>query len=233
MVTSGAIGRELIKELRQRTDFYETLLKAQSDVGEGLLIVEDGRIRYVNDAFCLISGYSAEELAALPSFLELAVSDQRRLLEDRMRRRVRGEAVEDRYEAAIRHRSGRRVDVEVAVRLVRKEKRFPQLVVIVRDISERKRLEERLKSSLAVLVAVHEAGRALNSTLEQKEIGARLLRIMLRICDLRAASMSLHDEVRRSDVLAAFGPEGLWRIASATAEAQVARRRALESKSTN
>jgi DNA-binding NarL/FixJ family response regulator/signal transduction histidine kinase len=53
---------------------------------------------------------------------------------------------------------------------------------------------------------------------------------MLRICDLRAASMSLHDEVGRSDVLAAVGPEGLWRIASATAEAQVARLRALESK---
>jgi len=53
---------------------------------------------------------------------------------------------------------------------------------------------------------------------------------MLRVCDLRAAKMSLQGDESQSEVLAAVGSEGLWRMASATAEAQVARLRALESK---
>jgi PAS domain S-box-containing protein len=222
--------RELAEEICQRKDFYETLLKAQSDVGEGLLVVKDGQIRYANEAFCLISGYSASELTAFPIFGELAVPDQRCLLEDRMRRGLHGEAVENRYEAAVLHRSGRRVDVEVAVRPVREDNRFPQIVAIVRDITERKRLEEKLKSSLGALVTVHEAGRSLSSTLEQEEIGLRLLRIMLRVCDLNAAVMKLQDEDGQWDVLAAAGPESLWRTASATAEVQLVRLKALESK---
>ena len=220
MMRSSVSERELAEDICQRKDFYETLLKAQSDVGEGLLVVKDGRIRYANEAFCLISGYSASELTALPIFGELAVPDQRCLLEDRMRRGLHGETVENHYEAAILHRSGRRVDVDVAVGPVSEDNPFPHLVAIVRDITERKRLEEKLKSSLEALVAVHEAGRALSSTLEQKEIGSRLLRIMLRICDLNAAVINLQDEDRRWDVLAAAGPESLWRAANATAEAQ-------------
>jgi PAS domain S-box-containing protein len=222
--------RELAEEICQRKDFYESLLKAQSDVGEGLLVVKDGRIRYANEAFCLISGYSASELTALPIFGELAVPDQRCLLEDRMRRGLHGETVENRYEAAILHRSGRRVAVDVAVRPVSEDNRFTHLVAIVHDITERKRLEEKLKSSLAALVTVHEAGRSLSSTLVQKEIGSRLLRIMLRVCDLNAAVINLQDEGMRWDVLAAAGPESLWRTANATAEAQLARLKALESK---
>jgi PAS domain S-box-containing protein len=70
VVMRGATRRELAEEIRQRKDFYETLLKAQSDVGEGLLVVEAGRIRYANEAFCLISGYSTEELTTLPSVLD-------------------------------------------------------------------------------------------------------------------------------------------------------------------
>src|SRR5215211_7702926 len=207
--------------------FYEALLKAQSDVGEGVLVVDDGRILYANDAFCRISGYSQADLAALPTFVELIAPDQRCLIEDRMC--LHREAVEDCCETVILHKSGHRVDLEVAVGLLERSNRLPQLVVIARNITKRKQLEERLKSSLSELVAVHEADHTLYSTLEQKEIGARLLRIMLRVCNLSAAVMDLRDEGGRSNLLAA-GPENLWRAASATAEARVARLRAMEGK---
>lgn len=215
---------------RRQRDLYETLLEAQSDVGEGFLVVENERIRYANEAFCLISGYSAAELTVLPTFLELVVPDQRSLMEDRMRRQLRGEAVEACYEVAILHRSGRRVELDVAVRPLPRENQPSRLVAVVRDTTERRRLEERLQSSLSALVAVHEAGRVLSSTLEQKEIGARLLSIMRRICDLSAAVIDLRDGDRRWVVLAAVGPESLWKGASATVEVRVARLRALESK---
>jgi len=211
-------------------DFCKVLLVAQSDMGEGLLVVKEGRIRYANEAFCRISGRSVPELVTLPTFLKLAAPDQRRLIEHWIRRRLLDEAVEDRFETAIIHGSGRRVDVEVAVRPLRKKNRLPQLVAIVRDITERKRINERLRNTLGVLVSVYEAGRVLSSTLEQKEIGVRLLRILPRVCDLSAAVIDLRDEDGRLYVLNALGPQSLCRAASATVEARAARRRALESK---
>src|SRR5215207_8296219 len=122
------------EEICRQKDFYETLLKTQSDLGEGLLIVEDGHLVYCNEAFCKISGYSMAELATIPTVLDLVVPEVRSALEDRMGRRLCGEAVQEHYEAALRHASGRRVELEIAVRLLRREGRLSQLVVLVRDI---------------------------------------------------------------------------------------------------
>ncbi len=37
-------ARKRAEEISREKNFYETLLKAQSDLGEGLLVVEDGRL---------------------------------------------------------------------------------------------------------------------------------------------------------------------------------------------
>ena len=100
--------------------------------------------------------------------------------------------------------------------------------IVLRDVAERKRLEERLTSSLNMLVAVHEASRVMSSTLELEEIGARLLELMRRVSNLSAAVISLRDERGRLCTLHAFGLESLWRAASTTPEVQDARRGALE-----
>lgn len=100
--------------------------------------------------------------------------------------------------------------------------------IIFRDITERKRLEERLKSSLSTLITVHEAGRVMSTTLELEEVGARLLELMRRVFNLSAAAISLRDERGRLCTLHAFGLEGLWWMSSFTPEVQDARRGALE-----
>ena len=220
--------RNWAEEVHRQRDFCEALLEAQSDVGEGLLVIEGERIRYANQAFCLMSGYSAAELGALPSYSGLIAEDQRPALDERVCRALRGEAVEARCETAIRHRSGRRVELEVGTRLLRKERQLPHLVAVVREITARKRTEERLQSNLGMLVALHEAGRVLNSSLDPGEIGERLLEVMHRISDVDAAILHIKDERERLLVVHACGPEGLLRITSATPEAQAARLGSLE-----
>lgn len=126
--------------LKDQTDFYEALLHAQSDLGEGLIIMEGDRIIYANDASFQITGYTADELAALPSFLLLVVPDQRTLLAERLRKRLAGKDVEEHYETAVIHKSGKHVELEIAI------KKFyvggtMRLVVIARDISERKKID--------------------------------------------------------------------------------------------
>ncbi len=65
------------ERLRRQKDLYEALLHAQSEVGEGLLILQDGHIVYTNEAFSGISGYGPEELMSLPSVLDLVVPEER------------------------------------------------------------------------------------------------------------------------------------------------------------
>ena len=228
---AATIARDVTKrreaeELRRQKDFYETLLKIQSDIGEGLLIVNGERIVYTNEAFCRISGYSAAELAALPSYLELIVPEDRAQVEERLRPRS-GEALEEHYETAILDRGGQRVDLEIAVKAFAAAD-DTQLVALTSDITERKRAEESLKRSLNALLTLHEAGRTFNSTLRSDEIGQMLLEMAQRVSDLEAAVIYLRDERRHLRFRNVIGSEDLYRKAQNTTEAQAARQAALQ-----
>ena len=145
---------ERTTELRRQTDLYESLLRAQSDLGEGVVISENERLIYVNDALCKIYGYSAAELLALPSFLDLVAPEEQALLADHLRRRVSGESLADQGEATILHKNGYRINIEYAVKQMQTGDRA-QLFAIVRDITERKRAEENLlRLSSAVRTSV-------------------------------------------------------------------------------
>ncbi|HLL57086.1 MAG TPA: PAS domain S-box protein, partial [Rubrobacteraceae bacterium] len=134
------------ENLRQQKDLYEALLHAQSEVGEGLLILEDERIVYTNEAFSHISGHGSSELMDLPSVLDLVVPEERASFGDRLRRRLGGRADEDDQETVILHKSGRRVIVETGIKTTQENGRS-RLITIVRDITERKKAEEALQES--------------------------------------------------------------------------------------
>jgi PAS domain S-box-containing protein len=113
-------------------------LCAQSEVGEGFIIAEGWRIERANEAFCRISGYDAAEFEGLASFLEPIVPEQRAQAGVYVRRRLRNEAVGDHKEVAIVHKSGRRVELEIAVEMLRSDGRA-RFAVIARDVSGRKK----------------------------------------------------------------------------------------------
>ena len=127
----------LSNEVEDEKARYESLMHAISDVGEGVVVAEGTRLVYANQAYMGITGYSFEELAAMESLLDLAPEDERPRLIEQYRRRRAGEAVPDHYETAFIHRDGRRVEVEVALKLVIRDGRL-QAISIIRDITERK-----------------------------------------------------------------------------------------------
>jgi PAS domain S-box-containing protein len=149
-----SVGRERAEEeLRRQSDLYESLLRAQSEVGEGFIVAGGWRIERANEAFCRISGYGAAELEGLASFLDLIVPEQRAQVGVYVRRRLRNEEVGDRREVAMVHKSGRRVELEIAVKMLCSDGRS-RFVMIARDITERKKAEEerrRAEEELAYL----------------------------------------------------------------------------------
>ncbi len=134
------------KALRQQTDIYEGLLKAQSDVGEGFIIAEGKKILYANEAFCRTCGYSLQELQALDSFYSIVVPEQREMLNTRRLRSIEGEGVQEHYEATIFHKNRMQVDLEISRKNVMVEGRT-QIIVITRNISLRKEAELALRRS--------------------------------------------------------------------------------------
>src|SRR4029077_20681363 len=68
------LDRHLAMEVQRQG----SLLQAVSDIGEGLVVTEDGRYVAGNDAYRALTGYTAHELAAFSSLIDLAPPDERR-----------------------------------------------------------------------------------------------------------------------------------------------------------
>lgn len=134
----------LVMALGHENERYERLLQAVSDLDEGVVVTDQGRLVYANEAYARMTGYSVDELMALPNLLDLSLPEEREMLTERLRSRLAGGAVEDHYEAGLVHREGHRVDTEAAVKLIQTNEGI-RIVSVVRDITERKRHERQLE----------------------------------------------------------------------------------------
>ena len=95
---------------------WEALVASLSDMGEGLMIIENRRFTLVNQAICAMSGYSAQELLAMETFVPIFYPDERERVLEKHIRRISGEHFDTCYETAFLHRDGhRRIDVEMSV----------------------------------------------------------------------------------------------------------------------
>jgi diguanylate cyclase (GGDEF)-like protein/PAS domain S-box-containing protein len=101
----------------------------------------EGRLLEVNEAYCRMSGYSAQELMGL-SFPDLEDSESADGLAAHIPK-VLGEG-EDRFESKHVRKDGSIFDIEITLQSCPFE--GGQLVVFLRDITDRKKAEETLKN---------------------------------------------------------------------------------------
>jgi two-component system, cell cycle sensor histidine kinase and response regulator CckA len=91
----------------------EVLIKASeakyralvNNIQDGVFILQDGRLQFVNEALAHMIGYSVEELTDM-EFLPLIAPEYRQFTADRYRQRQAGETVESEYEFDILHKDG-------------------------------------------------------------------------------------------------------------------------------
>jgi PAS domain S-box-containing protein len=144
--------KRLAKSFHDQHSLYHALIKAQSDVDEGVIIIQDGRIIFSNDAVCRMTGYALDEIESLKSFIELVHPNDRERVAANHARRLAGEQFENRYEIALLIKSGERLDAEIAVAPTRLGEKTA-IVVALKDITERKRFEEALRTAKEELEA--------------------------------------------------------------------------------
>lgn len=146
------VGRKRAEDaLRENEEKYRNVVERAND---GIVILQDMQIKYVNPAVCRMVSREPEELIGTymhehihPDYLESAV--------DRYKRRFVGEDVPLRYELAIVRKGGGTVMVEVSGGVISYQGQ-PADLVIVRDITERKQAEDALRESEAKHSAVVE-----------------------------------------------------------------------------
>ncbi|PZN75667.1 MAG: hypothetical protein DM484_18245 [Candidatus Methylumidiphilus alinenensis] len=127
--------------LRKRTEIeYRTVIDTASD---GFWVVDDkGHFLDINAAFCDMVGYTREEL------LDMRISDIEAMessaeISERIDKIKVSRA--DRFETRHRHKSGRLLDVEVAIKLLPSSE--GRMFVFARDITERRKMDAMLRES--------------------------------------------------------------------------------------
>lgn len=131
---------------------YRKILELAND---GIVISQKGAIRYVNSRMAEIAGYSIEALTTMRTD-DLVVPEQLAELHKMRRRRVMGEFMPERYHLVLERKDGQRIDVDVNTSVVQYQGE-PASFAIVRDMTEYKQLENRLRATSEFLSTVIDA----------------------------------------------------------------------------
>jgi PAS domain S-box-containing protein len=218
IVVMDVTGRRAAERaLRRQTDRYEALLVALSDAGEGLVVLErDGRCVFANSAFEQLCGYTFPELAAMESALDLVVEYEREEVRRRAAARLDQGLVTPALPLTLRRRDGELVDVEVGgVRLDVEDRR--QMVVVVRDVTARRRAEAERERLLARSALLAEASELFDQSLDEQETIGSVARLCVRelaeACvillgddplDVRRVASAAREEGRERELLTAL-----------------------------
>ena len=128
--------------LRESEEKYRNLVELAND---GIAIIQDELIKYINPRLAEIAGYTVDELTGKP-FSDYIYPHERPKVVDYYQRRLAGEKLPSTYETALRHKNGRKIDIEFNVSLITYQGK-PTAFAIVRDLTERNRLEARLQQA--------------------------------------------------------------------------------------
>ena len=135
--------RKRVEEaLRESEEKYRSLVERAND---GIAIIQDALIKYINPRLSEICGYTFDEVAGKP-FSIFIYPDEIPKVVDHYQRRLAGEEIPSIYETALRHRNGSKIDIEINTRVITYQEK-PTGFVIVRDLTERKHLETQLQQA--------------------------------------------------------------------------------------
>jgi PAS domain S-box-containing protein len=174
---------------------------------------------YVSPQIEAMFGYSPEEWMANGQLFEklLHPDDRERVLAEDARTDGTGEPFSVEYRQFTR--DGGVIWLRDEATLVRNEEDRPLFWQgVMHDITDQKRAEERLRSTLDSLLALYEAGQLLGSSLKREEIGSGLLEVVERILGLEVAIITLRDGQSGLKEWRGVGPEGV--LASVREEPQ-------------
>ena len=131
--------RQFIDELEAERQRYSTLVEQSKD---GIAVIQGEEIGFVNDRLAEITGYSREELVGM-SYARLVVDEDLAGAREQARRVLTDSNPADQYVHDIETKTGQRRRIEATGSKITHDGE-PAVLINARDITERKRREQRL-----------------------------------------------------------------------------------------
>jgi PAS domain S-box-containing protein len=142
--------RRLQKEVTEFAVRYEALEDAADKANLGICLLQDhdgvkAQFRYANEAFCVITGYSPEELVER-SFLQLVQKDTRQAALERFRGGQSGDMLQQTFELEMVRKDGISIYVSLSAAPSVWEG-HAATILFIQDITEKKRVQQILWQS--------------------------------------------------------------------------------------
>ncbi len=128
--------------LRESEEKYRNVVERAND---GICIIQDTKVKYANAHLAEMWGSPVEEVIDT-SFTDYIYPDELAKVADNYRQRMAGEDVTPVYETILRNKKGLKINAELNAATTKYQGKLADLV-IVRDITERKRMEESLQAT--------------------------------------------------------------------------------------
>jgi len=136
------LRRQPVNKMTGAEEMYETLVEKAND---GICIIQDGIIKYANPKVFEIGGYEKNEIIG-KHFIQFIAPEEKEKVFQIYEKRMRGEKVKDIYETVLIGKDGRRIFVQITAAII-DYKGHPAELIIIRDITEKKEMEKKLKQS--------------------------------------------------------------------------------------
>ncbi|MGD8966641.1 MAG: PAS domain S-box protein, partial [Anaerolineae bacterium] len=139
----------LEQQLRESEEKYRTVVERAND---GIVIIQDGVVKFANQVLADMWGGTVDSIVGTP-FTDYVHPDHLAELVERYTRRMAGEEVPPVYETTLKRKDGNDVRAELNAGLITYQG-TPADLVIARDVTQRKQLEQELKERRLYLEGV-------------------------------------------------------------------------------
>jgi len=199
-ITAQKKAEQALKESEEK---YRSLVNNSPD---GIFIIDfDGRLLSVNEAMTRVLGYSEEELLKM-NIWDLLSKKQKALYKKRIKRLIQGESLLEPAEYEITAKDGKKYLVEIRSVPYRHKGKVIGLQGIARDITERKRMEEKLKKYFERLETLRKMDLAILETISPYKVARAAITHIKNLISCQRVSVSVFDfENKTVQVLAATG----------------------------
>ena len=148
-ITEGKLTQEALQESEQK---YRTLVDRAKD---GIAIVQDNKVEFLNKGAAQMLGYTVDEIYGT-EFSKYIAPELRKMLIQRYKDKMEGNKTPDIYESKLLKKDGKTIPVEINTCLMDYNGR-PADFAIVRDITERKKADKKIKYQADLLNNVSDA----------------------------------------------------------------------------
>jgi len=165
VLREATIRKSAEQSLIESEEKFRQLVERASD---GIAIIQDSMFKYINPRAAEIGGFTLDELLETPFSRYLATEDIDALEAGHARENPECGAPAI-FNASVKHKCGERVSIELSSGSIPYEGK-PAHLVILRDVSDRKRTEEELKLTLGKLrKAMGATIQAMSLTIETRD----------------------------------------------------------------